>query len=131
MTATPAGKLGLTRQREVVLEVIRESPEHPTANDVFDAARAKLPGISFATVYNSLKFLKTAGHIAEIQFGNAASRYDGVMHKHDHAICIECGRLVDIDIEHPKKLVEQASAQSGFRAESLELTLRGVCPDCS
>jgi len=120
----------LTRAREVVLEVIRDSREHLTANDVFTEAKAKLPSISFATVYNSLRFLKDGGHIAEIQFGNGASRFDGMTHRHDHALCTQCGKLVDIDMDHPRKLVEKAAALSNFKPESLEFTLRGLCPAC-
>ncbi len=71
--------LGLTKQREVVLQVIRDDKEHLTANEVFDAAKELLPTISFATVYNSLRYLKDAGHIAEIQFGNGASRFDKIL----------------------------------------------------
>ena len=61
--------LGLTKQRQAVLDVIRESEEHLTANDVFENARRLLPGISFATVYNSLRYLKNEGLIAEVHFG--------------------------------------------------------------
>lgn len=122
--------LGLTRQREVVLGVILESCEHMTANEVFAAAKQKLPTISFATVYNSLRYLKEAGHIAEIQFGNGASRFDRMTTRHDHAICTECGRLVDIEIEPSPELVRKAARLSKFKAESLEFTLRGKCPDC-
>src|ERR1051325_11192466 len=123
--------LGLTRAREVVLDVIRDSRDHLTANDVFAAAKAKLPTISFATVYNSLRFLKDAGHIAEIQFGNGASRFDGMTHRHDHALCTSCGKLVDIDMEHPRKLVERAAELSHFKPQSIEFTLRGLCPACT
>ncbi len=123
-------EMGLTRQREVVLRVIRDSSEHLTANEVFSEAKAKLSDISFATVYNSLRFLKEAGHIAEIQFGNGASRYDRMTSRHDHAICTKCSALVDIEMEHPAELVEVAAAYSRFRPESLEFTLRGICPDC-
>lgn len=121
---------GLTRQREVVLEVIREAPEHLTANEVFSQAKAKLPTISFATVYNSLRYLKDLGYIAEIQFGNGASRFDRMTTRHDHAICTRCGKLVDIDIEHPQELVDRAASLSNFKPEVLEFTLRGICPDC-
>ena len=131
MGTISAQDLGLTRAREVVLEVIRDSREHLTANDVFAVAKAKLPSISFATVYNSLRYLKDAGHIAEIQFGNGASRFDGMTHRHDHALCTRCGKLVDIDMEHPRKLVEKAAALSNFQPESLEFTLRGLCPACA
>ena len=123
-------EVGLTRQRQVVLQIIRDSDGHLTANEVLSEARAKLHSISFATVYNSLRFLKDAGHIAEIQFGNGASRFDRITSRHDHAICTKCGTLVDIALEHPAELVEMAAALSNFQAESLEFTLRGVCPDC-
>lgn len=122
--------LGLTRQREMVLEVILDSHEHLTANEVFASAKAKLPSISFATVYNSLRFLKDAGHIAEIQFGNGASRFDRLTSRHDHAICTKCGVLVDIEMEHPLELVNRAAAISNFKPEFLEFTLRGTCPEC-
>lgn len=120
----------LTRQRRVVLEVIRSTDGHLTANEVFLAAKRVLPSISFATVYNSLRYLKDSGHIAEISFGNGASRFDRITHRHDHAICSNCGKLVDIEIEMPANLIETAARKSHFRAESLEFTLRGVCPDC-
>ena len=123
--------LGLTRQREVVLQVIRDEPEHLTANEVFDKAKQLLPGISFATVYNSLRFLKEAGHIAEISFGSGASRFDSMTSRHDHAICTKCGKLVDMEIDLPEEIVNFASEFSKFKLESIELTLRGLCPECN
>jgi Fur family ferric uptake transcriptional regulator/Fur family peroxide stress response transcriptional regulator len=123
-------ELGLTKQREVVLQVIREAHDHLTANEVFDRSKVLLPTISFATVYNSLRFLKDAGHIAEIQFGNGASRFDKKVSRHDHAICNKCGTLVDLELDFPSQLIETAAIASRFKAESLEFTLRGLCPDC-
>jgi len=125
------GNPPLTRQREVVLCVIRESEGHLTANEVFAAAKAKLPTISFATVYNSLRYLKDAGHISEVSFGNGASRFDAMTHRHDHALCTDCGALVDIEMELPRELVKRAAEYSRFKPESLEFTLRGKCPDCA
>ena len=93
MEFTSVNDLGLTKQRKVVLEAIRDSSSHLTASEVFGLAKAALPTISFATVYNSLRYLKEAGHIAEIQFGNGASRFDAMTHRHDHAICTKCGHL--------------------------------------
>jgi Fur family ferric uptake transcriptional regulator/Fur family peroxide stress response transcriptional regulator len=122
--------LGLTRQREVVLHVIRDAHEHLTANEVFERSKGLLPTISFATVYNSLRFLKDGGHIAEIQFGNGASRFDKKITRHDHAICNKCGKLVDLEIDFPSDLIRNAAEASSFKPESLEFTLRGVCPDC-
>ena len=122
--------LGLTRQREVVLRVIREANGHLTANEVFSAAKGLLPSISFATVYNSLRYLKEAGHIAELKFGDGASRFDRMTHRHDHAICTGCGKLVDIEMDVPEDIVKRAARYSKFKPESIEFTLRGKCPEC-
>src|SRR5882672_8910477 len=84
------GTPALTRQRSLVLDVIQREDSHPTAAEVFHAARQAMPGISFATVYNSLRYLKEAGLVREITFGNGASRYDSETDRHDHAICSSC-----------------------------------------
>jgi Fur family transcriptional regulator, peroxide stress response regulator len=120
----------LTPQREAVLQVIREREDHPTANEIFQAALLRLPTISYATVYNSLRFLKEAGLVHEIRFGDHASRYDRETERHDHAICNECGRLVDFELPQAADLMQAAARKSKFKAESVQLTLRGLCPDC-
>src|SRR5215213_9374545 len=116
-------ELGLTKQREVVLQVIRDAEQHLTANEVFTSAKDLLPSISFATVYNSLRFLKEAGHIAEIQFGNGASRFDRMTSRHDHAICTKCSKLVDIEMDLPVEILKNAAKFSKFKPESIEFTL--------
>ena len=121
---------GLTKQRQAVLQVIRESDEHLTANEVFDDARRLLPGISFATVYNSLRYLKQGGLIGEVRFGTDATRYDRKLTRHDHALCNNCGKLVDLELSIPEELLKEAAALSKFEAKSIELTLRGLCPEC-
>jgi len=123
--------LGFTKQRQAVLRVIRESDEHLTANEVFDDARRLLPGISFATVYNSLRYLKEKGLIGEVRFGTDTNRYDRKLTRHDHALCNNCGKLVDLELSIPVGLIEEAADLSKFQAESIELTLRGLCPECS
>jgi Fe2+ or Zn2+ uptake regulation protein len=124
------GARTLTPQREAVLQVIRESENHMTASEIFAAARGVLPSISYATVYNSLKYLKDTGLVHEISFGNGASRYDRETERHDHAICTSCGKLVDFDLTVTKDLVRAAARKTRFLPESIHLTLRGLCPDC-
>lgn len=122
--------LGLTKQRQAVLRVIYDSDQHLTANEVFEFARRLLPGISFATVYNSLRYLKNEALIGEVHFGTDAARYDRKLTRHDHAICSDCGKLVDLELSIPDGLLEQAADLSKFEAESIELILRGLCPEC-
>lgn len=125
------GSLGLTKQRKTILRVIRESDGHLTANEVFDHARLLLPSISFATVYNSLRYLKNRGLIGEVRFGADSTRYDRKLTRHDHAICSNCGKLVDLELSIPAGLLEEAAKRSKFEAGSIELTLHGLCPECS
>jgi Fe2+ or Zn2+ uptake regulation protein len=124
------GAKALTPQREAILQVIRASENHMTASEIFEAARKRLPSISYATVYNSLKYLKEAGLVHEISFGNGASRYDRETDRHDHAICTSCGKMVDFDLTVASDLVRAAVRKTRFKPESIHLTLRGVCPDC-
>ena len=122
---------GLTRQRQLVLEMVQTPDVHPTAAEVFDEARKRMPEISFATVYNSLRYLKEAGLVREIaSFGRGASRYDSETYRHDHAICSTCGKLVDFDLPGTMSLIRAAARASHFQAESVHLTLVGLCPKC-
>jgi Fur family peroxide stress response transcriptional regulator len=129
-TVNHKAKEKLTRQRDAVLQVIRAREDHPTANEIFQAARLHLPTISYATVYNSLRYLKEAGLVHEIKFGDGASRYDRETERHDHAICNDCGKLVDFDLPQAADLIQAAARKSKFKAASIHLTLTGVCPDC-
>jgi len=123
--------LALTKQRHSVLSVIRGSDKHLTANEVFEDARRLLPGISFATVYNSLRYLKNEGLIGEIRLGTDANLYDRKLTRHDHAICGGCGKLVDFELPLPDGLLKEAAKRSKFKGASIELTLRGLCSECT
>ncbi|HEX8180088.1 MAG TPA: transcriptional repressor [Pyrinomonadaceae bacterium] len=127
----PDNERALTPQREVVLRVVRESAEHLTAAEIYAAARQLRPSLSYATVYNSLRYLKDAGLVREITFGNGASRYDRETERHDHALCTRCGKLLDFDLAETATLMQLAARRSRFKPESIHLTLMGVCPDCS
>jgi Fe2+ or Zn2+ uptake regulation protein len=113
-----------------VLDVVRSGDTHPTAAEIFEEARKAMPAISFATVYNSLRYLKQAGLVREVAFGNGASRYDRETDRHDHAICSACGKLVDFDLPGTVGLIRSAARASRFKAESVHLTLVGLCPSC-
>lgn len=127
----PSSAPKLTRQRKVVLEVIRSVDSHPTAAEVFETARKAMPAISFATVYNSLRYLKEAGLVREVaSFGSSPSRYDRETNRHDHAVCSDCGMLVDFDLPGTIELIRSAARASRFKAESVHLTLVGLCPEC-
>ena len=122
----------MTPQRQAVLDVLRSSPDHPTAAEVYDRVRRVHPGIGAATVYRSLALLVSSGDALELSLGDGSSaRYDGKVDRHDHVVCVGCGRAVDVQTPLPSSAVRTLSRRTGFRITGYDLQFRGCCPDCS
>ncbi len=129
--ATPAPADGrLTPQRRAVLDVLRSSHDHPTAQDVFHRVSRTTPGIGFATVYRALDMLVATGQARELSLGDAAARFDANVDDHDHLVCDGCGRAVDLDPALTTRVLNQVSTDSGFEVTGYDLQFRGRCPDC-
>jgi Fur family ferric uptake transcriptional regulator/Fur family peroxide stress response transcriptional regulator len=123
--------LRLTPQRRAVLDVLRSCADHPTASDVLDRVRKRNPGIGAATVYRSLALLVEAGEALELNLGDGASaRYDGNTSHHDHVVCVDCGRAIDIPRHSPTPNVSGLSRRTGFSITGYDLQFHGRCPDC-
>ena len=122
--------LRCTPQRYAVMAFLMKHNRHPTAAEIFEAVNRMDPRSSRATTYNNLHDLVQAGLVREVAFGSGASRYDRETDRHDHAICSKCGRLVDFDLPGTVGLIRSAARASRFKAESVHLTLIGLCPGC-
>ena len=122
--------LRMTPQRLAILHAVRSSHDHPRAADIFDRVRAVQPGIAFGTVYNALHALANHGIILQLSFGDHASRFDGRVDRHDHALCTDCGNLVDAVAPPTLELVERAAAETGFAIKAFHTQLLGVCAEC-
>ena len=120
----------LTSHRKTVLNVVQMSHDHPTARAVFERAQKKAPGVSFATVYNSLKYLSEQGLIRSVNFGEDYARYDGMLERHDHLICRKCGKVDDFVKIEPPKVGKDFSAPKGFKVEELTIQVVGLCEKC-
>src|SRR5688500_2570446 len=86
--------LRLTGPRRVVLEVVRGTDSHPTAERVHEMVRRRLPRVSLGTVYRNLRLLVETGLVKELPGPHA--RFDGNATDHHHFTCTECGRIVDV-----------------------------------
>ena len=115
-----------------VLEVIRATEQHPTAQEVYERVRQVRPRIGLATVYRILHQLAEQGLIKELGRGSDGSRYDARTQRHDHAVCIECGALLDIplDMEVPSDALQAAAQATGLELVSHEVRIYGRCPQC-
>ena len=120
-----------TRQREVVLSLVRVNCDHPTAEWIHRKAREIIPDISLATVYRTLRVLKEKGLVHEFSGGNSPSRYDGTRHDHEHIRCVRWGVVVDVDLPEVADLMEIISARTDFRVSVFPLTFHGLCRQCA
>ncbi len=93
--------------------------------------RRRRPGIAYATIYNSLDWLTRHGLAEELKYGDAASRYDPIMTRHDHLVCKRCGALRDHEITVPRRMWSRAGQPHGFRVEQYRMELYGLCSKCS
>ena len=117
----------MTRQRAVILEVIRSDKCHHTAEEIFDLAKQKLPTISRATVYNNLHSLEKEEIIRRLGGEGASARYDSSYIPHGHLFCSSCGMIYDFSIPNFEGTLALCSDAV---VDSYELKIRGVCNKC-
>ena len=89
----------MTHQRNVILEEVRTSFDHPTADQIYERVRKRLPRISMGTVYRNLDVLASSGLIRKIGPDFPQMRFDGDTRDHYHMTCIGCGRIKDMVLE--------------------------------
>ena len=118
-----------TRQREVVLEAVRSTMDHPTADWIYRRARRRLPRISLATVYRNLRRLAEEGVIRELDAGPTA-RFDGNTGRHYHIRCLGCGRVNDLPISVDTRVEEEAGRAMNYRVLGHQVEVLGLCPLC-
>ncbi len=123
-------ELKLTPHRQVVLDIVKGSKDHPTARDVFERSTRISPKLSFATVYNALKFLTDEGYLRIIRFGDDAVRYDPMTERHDHLVCRNCGSIFDATGGAPPALPEGFTLPEGFEVEEVMVQFHGKCGPC-
>jgi Fe2+ or Zn2+ uptake regulation protein len=121
----------LTGNAQAVLDAVRASRSHPTAQEIYDEVRHTRPNIGLASVYRILHALTEQGMIREIG-RSEESRYDGQVARHDHAVCTECGTLIDLptDIALTKEHLQAMAQAAGIELESHEVRLYGRCTTC-
>ena len=120
----------VTNQRRLILEVVRSTDSHPTADGVFRQVRRRLPRLSLGTVYRNLKLLAERGLIRELD-SRAFGRYDGNTTRHDHFTCRRCGRIFDLKIEADRPLWRRAAARRGFVVLDHRIDFYGLCGSCA
>ncbi len=122
----------LNANARAVLDVLQRAENHPTALEVYEMVRRVRPHIGLATVYRALHQLTQQGVIKEVGRDTDSIRYDARTTRHDHAICTECGTLLDlpVEIELSDELVQTVAQEAGIIPVSYEIRIYGKCNAC-
>ena len=119
-----------SRQRDLILSILRSTHCHPTADWIFEKARREMPNISLGTVYRNLSLLRDEGKIQELSYGRGTSRYDADMRNHYHVRCRICGKVEDVPHISPRVGSREIEELTGYELHSHRLEYTGFCPDC-
>ncbi len=117
----------MTKQRRLILDTVNRSMDHPTAEEIFLRAKAQMPSIVLATVYNNLNALTAQGQIRRVHSYGSPDRYDNVKIAHDHLVCDCCGSMSDIVV---RDFVQEIQSETGIYVTSYELNIHYICENC-
>lgn len=116
----------VTKYGKKILEIVEASYSHMTAEQIFETLRQTYPKVVLATVYNNLNRLWQEGLIRKVSVEGLPDRYDRIQ-RHDHLVCRQCGKLLDIDLGD---LTRQLEEKTGFPILSYDLKLLYLCEEC-
>ncbi len=119
-----------SKQRERILQAVREHPVHPTADEVYSWLKTEYPSLSLGTVYRNLSLLSELGKLRKLSIPAASDRYDGNLEAHYHLLCEECGRVFDVFIPPLASLNQMAAEETGCAVSGHEILFRGLCKNC-
>ena len=119
------------RKRDAILNCVRCTTTHPSAEWVYENVRTQMPDISLATVYRNLSLFKEQGLITSLGTVKGVERFDGNTEPHVHFICTGCGAVLDLpEISVPEELNSAVARSSGGRVDNCQLSFTGICGEC-
>jgi Fur family ferric uptake transcriptional regulator len=119
-----------TPQRQAILEELQRGASHPTAVELYESVRRRIPRISLGTVYRNLDLLAEMGKIQKLDLGGGEARFDGRVDAHYHVRCIRCGRVDDVHGVPSRLLIDGPNEAAGYEILGHRLEFVGVCPEC-
>ena len=123
-------KFRMTNQRRVIIEELKKVTSHPTADEVYQMVRQRLPRIRLGTVYRNLGILSECGMIQKLELGGTQKRFDGNTQNHYHIRCIDCGWVEDVPVEPLATLEKALRGVGDYEIIGHRLEFIGLCPQC-
>ncbi|MEE4166407.1 MAG: transcriptional repressor [Desulfocapsaceae bacterium] len=121
----------LTTQRQIILEELSKVKSHPTASEVYDMVRKRLPRIGLGTVYRNLELMAESGVILKLEVGGTQKRFDATTDLHYHIRCVDCGRVDDIELPVQQEINKIASENTSYQVLNHHIEFSGICEQCS
>ena len=122
--------MNYSKQRELILNTLKENVVHPTAEYLYSKIKEKDSKISLATLYRNLNQLSENGIIKKIDGLETSSHFDHNTFEHYHFICSKCGRVFDINADVAPDLIKKTEELTGFEVQSHDIVFTGLCKDC-
>lgn len=127
--------LRCTKQRKAIYNALTQTRCHPTADELYRQVQGSLPGVSLATVYNTLEAFNEAGLIFKLPDAgsNGSARYDAHRQPHTHLRDRNTGKVADapddiskLILEHvPQHVLDTIRARTGFTVDEVQVELIG------
>lgn len=127
---TQHNMMRLTTQRQIILEELAKVKTHPTASELYDMVRKRLPRIGLGTVYRNLELMAENGMILKLEVGGTQKRFDATTETHYHIRCTGCGKVDDIDTPVMDELVREAAESTSYTILGHHVEFSGLCPTC-
>jgi len=119
-----------SKHRERILELLRSTGIHPTADRIYEHLKKEIPQLSLGTVYRNLTILIEQGLVKKIHYGSTYDRFEANIEPHYHLICESCGKIRDFMIPIYDELNTKATQLTEFTIHHHKLEFFGVCEDC-
>ena len=119
------------RKRDAILNYLRSTTAHPSAEMVFTQLKPEIPDLSMGTVYRNLNLFKQQGMVMSVATVNGVERFDGNTAPHVHFICQNCDAVIDLmDMHVPESLKSVAESSCGGQVTDCQLSFTGLCQSC-
>lgn len=121
----------LTRQRLLLMDLVRQGGQHLDADELFRLAKQRLPRLSLSTVYRSLRHFKELGLVEELHFDEEHHHYESKPPgEHYHLLCQGCGQVVEFTSSLIPRLKREVGGEKGFQVREAQIHFSGVCSSC-
>ena len=119
------------KKRDAILNCLRMSKSHPSAEELFTQLKPQIPDLSIGTVYRNLSLFKEQGLATTVATVNGVERFDANTMPHVHFICSQCDAVLDLkEISVPQQLKTAVEDSSGCHVEGCQLSFTGICEKC-